>query len=372
MKALKITWNIIKWIIIVLIILFSLATFLGKSYGQTMVLLVIAALLAYWPKYFRKKWNNIISTIIRVIFIVIIFSLNLTVFKSEPKTTIYTSEENKQELLNLYDAKQYYWHEDTEDEFIKTKYGIVHLLTNGSKDNPPLVMFHAASMGAHSWAENLEPLLNHYRIYSFDNIGEGNKSQLYDARVYPKTDKEIAEMYAGLFDLLEIEKAPVLGASNGGYIAQVLAYYYPEKVESLALFGPMGLTQLTGGSIFMMSVASMYPFQFIRNWVTKWAIGNDKYCNDKYGDWFNCIMKSTIPSIGQPVPMTTEQKHEMKMPILLFLGTRDGIVGEANVAKKAGQEYPNIDIEVLESGHLVATEHRDFVNQKLKEFLELE
>jgi len=39
-------------------------------------------------------------------------------------------------------------------------------------------MFHAASMGAHSWAENLEPVINHYNIYAFDNPGEGNRSEL--------------------------------------------------------------------------------------------------------------------------------------------------------------------------------------------------
>ena len=134
----------------------------------------------------------------------------------------------------------------------------------------------------------------------------------------------------------------------------------------------MGLTKLTSSSVFMISVASMYPSQFIRNRVTKWAIGEDKYCNDKYGDWFNCIMKATIPSIGKPIPMNREQKHEMTMPILLFLGTKDAIVGDAVFAKEVAQEYPNIKIEVLESGHLVATEQSDYVNQKLKEFLKLE
>ena len=245
------------------------------------------------------------------------------------------------------------------------------MLVCGSEELPPLVMLHAASMGAHSWAENLEPLLNNYCIYSFDNIGEGNKSQLKDALNYPANGKEIAGLYASLFDSLNIESAPVFGASNGGFIAQSIAYYYPEKVQSLALFGPMGLTQLTNNSIMMLSIATMYPFQFVRNAVTKWALGEDKYCNEKYGDWFNCIMKATIPSVAQPVPMTTRQKHKMDMPVLLFLGTDDKIVGDASFAEQTAREYPNIHIEVLESGHLMAVEHKDYVNQKIKEYLEL-
>ena len=52
-------------------------------------------------------------------------------------------------------------------------------------------------------------------------------------------------------------------------------------MQTLALFVPMGLTQLTNTSIFMLSAASMYPFQFVKNSVIKWAIGEDEYVNRK-------------------------------------------------------------------------------------------
>jgi pimeloyl-ACP methyl ester carboxylesterase len=371
MRIIRITGQVIKWIIIILIILFSLATFMGKNYGQTTILLLIALILAYWPKFLRDKIGKNFSLISRIAFILLLLVLNFTFFKSGPKTTIYTDQVYKTELMNIYDEKVSSWPDSTEDIFIETKYGEVHLLVCGSHDKPPLVMLHAASMGAHSWAENLEPLLDNYRIYSFDNIGEGNKSELTDAMVYPNTGQEIADLYSTLLDSLRISNAPVFGASNGGFIAQCLAYYYPEKVESMLLFGPMGLTQLTKGSIIMLSAASMYPFQFIRDAVAKWALGEDEYCNEKYGDWFNCIMKGTIPSVAQPIPMKTEQKQMMNMPILLFLGTEDRIVGDADTAEKTALQYPNIEIEVLESGHLIAVEQRYFVNQRIKEFLNL-
>lgn len=372
MRIIKITGQVIKWIIIILIILFSLATFMGKNYGQTILLLLIALTLAFWPKFLRDKLGKKYSLISRIAFILILFVLNFTLFKSGPKTSIYINDTYKKELMRIYDEKVSFWPESTDDLFIETEYGKVHLLACGSKDNQPLIMLHAASMGAHSWAENLDPLVDNYRIYSFDNIGEGNKSELKDAMIYPDSGKEIAGLYATLMDSLRIPSAPVFGASNGGYIAQCLAFYYPEKVESLLLFGPMGLTQLTKGSIFMLSAASMYPFQFIRDAVAEWALGEDEYCNEKYGDWFNCIMKGTIPSVSQPVPMKTEQKKLMNMPILLFLGTEDRIVGDADIAEKTAKEYPNIKIEVLESGHLIAVEQRDFVNKRVEEFLNLE
>lgn len=263
------------------------------------------------------------------------------------------------------------WPDDTEDIFIETSYGEVHVLTCGLKENPPLVMVHAASMGAHSWAENLEPLLDHYRVYSIDNIGEGNKSELKDALVYPVNQEEIADHFAFIMDAIGVESSPVFGASNGGFIAMSYAYYYPDRVESLALFGPMGLTQLSGNSIMMLSIASMYPFQFVQNQVTRWALGEDIYILRKYGDWFSCIMKGTIPSVARPVPMTIEQKNEMDLPVLLFLGIEDRIVGDAAIAEQTAREFPGIRIEILESGHLISVEHAEYVNRVVREFLSI-
>lgn len=371
MKALKFTGQILKWIIIAGIILFSLVFFLNSSYLQTFVFLLIAATLAWWPKIITTKWNKKVALISRIGFLILLVLIKVVFLKSEPKTTIYTSEENREKLMAIYNEKIAEWPEDTEDIFIETSYGKVHVLACGESENPPILLFHAASMGAHSWAENLEPLINNFRIYAVDNIGEGNKSQLNDALVYPNSPKEIADFYAGIVEHLGIESSPVLGASNGGFIAQVYGYYYPEKVKSLALFGPMGLTQLSGKSIFMLGVASMYPLQAVRNNVAKWAIGNDEYVNQKYGDWFDQIMVSTIPSVSQPVPMTKEQKQQMKMPVLLFLGTKDPIVGDAETAKQTALDYPSIQIEILESGHLISVEKAKIINKKLISFLSL-
>lgn len=357
------------WIIIILILLFALATFMGKSYVQTLFLLLLAGFIAFWPRIIKKKWGKKASLISRLAVIIGLVFINTIFFIPKPKTTIYTSEEARNELMAIYDQKMSDWPEGTEDIYLKTKFGKVHVLAYGSDTLEPIILIHAASMGAHSWAENLEPLLGHYRIYSVDNIGEGNKSELANASVFPNNPKEVADHLAEIANALGIEHCPVFGASNGGFVAISYAYHYPDRVEKLVLFGPMGLTQLTGNSIFMLSVATLYPFDCVRNYVAEWALGKDMYVNQKYGDWFSQIMKATIPSLAQPVPLTKEQKKQMDLPVLLFLGTRDMIVGDAAVAKETAKDYPDIIIEVLESGHIVSVEHADYVNKKVSEFL---
>lgn len=369
--ALNILLNLIRVILIAGILLFSIATFMAKSYIQTLFLLMVLILLIYWPGFLKQKFGNAISLTIRILSMIILFSLNFTLFKTGPKTSIYLSEDLHKELIQIYDERLDSWPENTTETDVQTKYGNVHVLACGSEENPPLMMIHAASMGAHSWSENLEPLLNHYRIYSIDNIGEGNKSKLYDATTYPNSQKEIAEFYATIADSLKIDSCPVFGASNGGYISMVYAYYFPERVKSLALFGPMGLTQLTPKSIMMLSITTLYPFQFIRDIVTKWAIGDKEHTIAAYGKWFNCIINATMPSVAMPVPMTPEQKNAMDMPVLLFLGTEDNIVGDAENAKEIAADFPDIQIEILESGHLIAVDQYKKVNESLLEFLDI-
>lgn len=360
--------SLLKIIIAIPIFLFALAAFLGGAILQTISLILLGVVLFYWPFFSDNTGLRIAS---RGGALVLLLGLQFTVFHASPKTSIYLSDEDKENVYSLYAEKVKDWPAGMEDIYLDTEYGKVHVLAYGVDTLPPILLFHAASMGAHSWAENLTPLIGHYRIYAIDNIGEGNLSELKDALEYPNSPKEIADLYAGIAEQLGVESSPVFGASNGGYIAQVYTYYYPEKVTKLALFGPMGLTQITGGSIFMLSAASMYPLDWVRSKVVNWAFGDDPYCHEKYGDWFDAIMKGTIPSVSQPIPMKEEQKSKMDLPVLLFLGINDPIVGNAKVARGLAEEYPNINIEVLDSGHLISVEHRAHVNEKIRRFLDV-
>jgi len=367
----KILINTIRYLLVVLIALFSIATLMGHAYLQTIFLWLLLVTMIYWPSAIKVKWNKSISTGIRLASIVILFCVSFLAFRPAPKTSIYQSDDLRNELMGIYDTKVTRWPEGTEDVYVETSFGKVHVLACGDIQNPPLVLIHAASMGAHSWAENLAPLVDHYRIYSVDNIGEGNKSVLMDPLIYPVNQKEIADHFAQIMDSLGVRKSPLFGASNGGYIAMCYTRNYPERVESMALFGPMGLTQLSNKSFMMLSIASMYPFQFIRDKVTEWALGDSPAVLDAYSDWFNCIMKGTIPSVAQPVPMTASQKASMDLPVLLFLGTEDQIVGEVDHARELAEGYPDIRIEVLKSGHLIAVEHAGYVNSIVADFLHL-
>jgi pimeloyl-ACP methyl ester carboxylesterase len=361
-------WIVLKVLVSIPFVLLAIAMLLTGNYIQAATLILIVIALFSWP-FFQERKRLAISS--RIGFISILLVLQFTVFKGDPKESIYLSEALKEELYDIYELKLSNWPEGTEEINIETEYGTVHVLAYGEDSLPPILLFHAASMGAHSWAENLPPLQSHYRIYAIDNIGEGNLSELDDPLAFPKSPGQIADLYAFIAEKLGVQQSPVIGASNGGFIAQAYAYHYPERVESMVLIGPMGITPLTGNSIFMLSAASLFPLNFVRDKVTYWAFGDDPVCHKRYGDWFDVILKGTIPSVARPVPMTEEQKAAMQIPVLLFLGTSDPIVGDAETARVAAEDYPNIEIVILDSGHMIGVEERDIVNKRLVDFLDI-
>ena len=364
----KFIFSVIKWIIILAVFLFSIATFMGGSYLQTATLWLIVIIMIWWPNQITDKLGFSASFMIRTAVVVFLIIANIFFFKPDPKKSIYLSELHKDNLYRIYDEKVKFWPNDVKDIWLDTEYGKVHVLASGDTSLNPILLYHAASMGAHSWSENLEALKN-FRVYAIDNIGEGNKSELNNVLNFPENGEQLAKLYKDISDQLGIEKSPVIAASNGGFIALNYAYYYPEKVEKLVLLGPMGLTELSSTSIMMMSLPIMYPFPFIRNYVSEWAIGNDPYVQEKYGEWFDYILQSTIPSLAEPMPLTKKQKENFETPILLFLGTNDALVGDVKIAKAMAEEYPDIQVEILNSGHLISTEKKDSVNKEIEKFL---
>ena len=172
-------------------------------------------------------------------------------------------------------------------------------------------------------------------------------------------------------DSLDIARAPVIGASAGGHVALRLALHDPERVERLALLGPMGVSSLGLGALVRMMVASMIPRRSIVERTSRWALGSSEAVQAGYGDWFSAVLESVAspPRVARPVALTPEEFGAIEMPVLLVLGSDDNLVGDAGRAARKAAALPQVRVETLESAHLVAVEQADEVNALLTAFL---
>jgi pimeloyl-ACP methyl ester carboxylesterase len=103
----------------------------------------------------------------------------------------------------------------------------------GDAHAPPLLMIMGLASQMIVWPDGLCRLIaaRGFRVIRFDNrdVGLSSKTPV------PYTLEDMADDAAGLLDALDLPAAHIVGASMGGYIAQLLTLRHPRRVSSLCL-----------------------------------------------------------------------------------------------------------------------------------------
>lgn len=98
-----------------------------------------------------------------------------------------------------------------------------------------LVLIPGFASGAWNWFKQTGELSKDFRVVTFDPRGIG-KSKSPNIRGNGNFSLEVfAEDVLGLLNALEIEKAHIIGASFGGFVAQEFALKFPERLNKLVL-----------------------------------------------------------------------------------------------------------------------------------------
>ena len=98
----------------------------------------------------------------------------------------------------------------------------------GRKKFPHVLLLHAGGLDGRMWHPLAERLKDGYRLHMPDLRGHGDTP-------LPEEEFANAEDLVRLLDRLKINRAAVVGASFGGWVALQLATLAPERVTGLAL-----------------------------------------------------------------------------------------------------------------------------------------
>lgn len=113
----------------------------------------------------------------------------------------------------------------------KINVGGVQLYYEIHGDGDPLVLVPGFRTGPWLWFKQVETFARKFRTIVFDprGIGESDKPEA------SMTIKTMADDLAGLLSALAIDRAHLLGASFGGFVAQEFAIAHPQMIRSLVL-----------------------------------------------------------------------------------------------------------------------------------------
>lgn len=304
----------------------------------------------------------------RVLIFVLLFVF-IRLLTGEKATSIYASPEVKAQFLEIYDDKMAEWPVPYEDVFLDTEYGVVHVIVSGPEDAPPMLLLHASGVSGWSWKFNVADLSRNYRTYAIDLIGDAGKSEFISLDHVLQTGQDQADLYADICNKLGVDKAYVVGASEGGFIGSNFALYYPERVEKLALLGPMGYAGATE-TVMRIMFAQFFPLKQVQESTLRWAFGDDPALNAEVGQWFRLFMTQTVPNKVAPLPLPAAQRQSLSVPVLFVFGTHDNLVGDPEAARALVQDMADVQVEVVTAGHLMGGEIPDKVNTLVLSFFE--
>lgn len=220
----------------------------------------------------------------------------------------------------------------------------LHYIEKGS--GTPLILLHGNGESGSYFEHQLEYFARSHRVIAPDTRGHG-LSPRGDA---PFTIRQFAEDLHDFMDELGIEKADLLGFSDGGNIALIFALRYPERVNRLVL---------NGANLDARGVKStvQLPIELGYRIASLFAKRSDaaRHNAELLGLMVN---DPNIPA---------DALEKLGTPTLVLAGTRDMI--KERHTRLIAERLPHAKLIFLPGSHFVARENPEAFNRAVEDFL---
>ena len=184
-------------------------------------------------------------------------------------------------------------------------------------------------------------------MFALDTRGHG-KSKRGDA---PFTIKQFAKDLNVFMDNLGIERAIILGFSDGANIAMEFVLKYPHKVKALILnagnLNPKGVKRTIHIPIELgYRIATRFSLK------SQWAKKNAEMLG---------LM------VNEP-NMEPSELAKISVPTLVVCGTRDMI--KESHTREIAKNIPNAKLAIVKGNHFIANKNHKVFNQEVEDFLQ--
>ena len=210
----------------------------------------------------------------------------------------------------------------------------------------PLLLLHGNGEDVSYFAHQMEPFARHFRVIAVDTRGHG-KTPRGEA---PFTIRQFAEDLLAFMDRLAIEKAHILGFSDGGNIAMLFAMMHPERVEKLIL---------DGANLDTSGVRRKYqiPIEIGYRIAKLCARKNPK-----------ARLKAELLGLMVHDPdVKPEELRKIQSPTLVIAGD-DDMIKESHT-RLIADSIPGAELAILHGSHFVANQNPEAFNETVLRFL---
>ena len=179
-------------------------------------------------------------------------------------------------------------------------------------EGPPLVLIHGNGGNIAYMKPQIEYFSKNYKVIVMDCRGRRKSELGKDSLTYMQMTKDII----GILNYLHLDSTYVIGRSDGGIIALLMAIYYPDKVKKVVAFAA-NLTPDT---------TALYPFFYHQVIEDRKQADEMIAKNDTTQNWQVLQQRNRLMEF-QP-HISANDLHKIKCPVLVLSCDRDIIQEE--------------------------------------------
>lgn len=210
----------------------------------------------------------------------------------------------------------------------------------------PLILLHGNGEDSSYFVHQIDHFSKRYRVIALDTRGHGQSPR----GVKPFSIKQFAEDLHDFMNEKGIEKASLLGFSDGGNIALTFALKHPERVERLIL---------NGANLFPSGVKPRYQWPIVMGYHIAKCFAKKSEEAKRNADLLALMVNE--PQI-QPSELA-----RLTMPVLVVAGTKDMI--KESHTRLIYKSLPNAKLALIEGDHFIANKNPEAFNAAVSGFL---
>jgi pimeloyl-ACP methyl ester carboxylesterase len=262
-------------------------------------------------------------------------------------TSVYKSVEARDSFWAVYNGILSTF--PFEQRYVDTAYGRTFVLQAGKRSHPPAVLLHGSCSNSVFMTPELMALSATHRVYAVDIIGEAGNSDDHRPDLHSNA---FALWLRDVFDALELNAAVLLGSSLGGWMSLKFATLFPERVSSLILISPGGLSGQNEKTLEKAVAMIQDPDAVESPTVTESVMGAS--LPKEVEDFMNLILSVYTPITDILPVFSDELLKQLTMPVLFIGGENDAILDMAGAARRLAACLPQADIRLLKAaGHAI-------------------